>query len=204
MQTDSLSHLVFFFTSVTLLIIPFHLFFSLRFPCFHLHLLTAPLCNQAHYHTFLTSLCLLLSLSPSVSHLCYKAVISAVQCALPPLSPSLSLLSCLPYRPAFFTLSPRLPSLSLTHSPTKQLTALYMLISPPQSPLHSSLFSLPSLSFSHIIFLSWGKSKSSTSLVDSFVFKLSVYSFSQLPCANICILMSNILHTLTHLNNGTL
>lgn len=83
------------------------------------------ICNQAQHrlgyvHILLTLVCLLLLLPPppSLSHLCFKAVISAVQCALPILSPTLSALMPFPIIPLSFALSlhrhPPLPSLSLS------------------------------------------------------------------------------------------
>lgn len=162
-----------------------------RSPCASLFFLSLPLlvpsifvcllhyfCNQAehclgYFYTFLTLVCLLLFVHslPSFSHLCYKAVISAGQCALPPLSPSLSLLSCL-------FLSPPLLSHCLSilllfpppHSVTKQLTALYMAISIPQIPSLSLLCPFHSPVISHRNSLSWRNGKSSATLVNSFVF----------------------------------
>ncbi len=114
----------FFYTCHLVLICSFHLCLSLCLspPSVSVHR-SHYFCNQAehclgYFYTFLTLVCLLLSFTPSsVSCLCYKAVISAVQRALPPLSPSLSLLWCLfPITPASFTLSlhPPSPSLPLT------------------------------------------------------------------------------------------
>lgn len=193
--------------------------FQTRFylsPCAHLFYSSRPLftplppsisvclshsffCNQAehclgYFHTFPTSVCVYCFLSPpslpSFSHLSYKAVISAVQCALPPRSPSLSLLSCL------FFLSPPLLLHCLSvllfpsfHSATKQLNALYILISLPRTPSLAALFlPLPQCLPQHLFVLK--KWQSSTSLVNSYVLKLSVYLFSQPRC--VCA------HTHTH------
>lgn len=97
----------------------FHLFMPLPHPVAYLTTFVIKWSRALPWilHTFLTSVCLLLSFTPS--QLCYKAVISAVQCALPPLSPlPLSALMPLPVTPASFTMSlhpPPLRSLSLSN-----------------------------------------------------------------------------------------
>lgn len=153
-------------------------------------------CNQAEHccgylHIFLTLVLLLFfTPSPLFSHLCYKAVISAVQCPLPPLSPSLSLLPCLFLSPPLLTHCLSILLLCPpSHSVTKQLTALYMPISLPLI----LFFCFYSLSISHNIYSICLEGMTTASPVISFALSCQ-FIYSLCHCVHTPLWISKVIH----------